>query len=124
MGSDKKTMCEDVARKVESFRDDLVNITCELMRIPSVNPPGDYERISQRMIVYYKVEGLSPVVARAPEEGVKGLGLTYPRPNIIARYEGRTHSPIFCLDAHMDVAGAGEHSEMTVRLPAPTGLRE
>lgn len=110
MESDKKTMREEIARKVESFRDDLVDITSELVRIPSVNPPGDYERISQRMVEYYRAEGLSPVVACAPEEEVKALGLTYPRPNIIARYEGTTHSPVFCLDAHMDVVGAGDES--------------
>jgi len=62
------------------------------------------------MFAYYKKEGLEPVVAGAPKVEIKRLGLTYPRPNIIAGYKGMTHTPVFCLDAHMDVVGIGDPS--------------
>ena len=49
-------------------------------------------------------------MACASEEEVEKLGLTYPRPNVIALYKGKEHSPVFCLDAHMDVVGVGDES--------------
>lgn len=107
---DKKALRERVSRKVEKNRDDLVRILQELIRTPSINPPGDYNKISHLMTEYYKTEGLNPVAACASKEEVKKLGLTYPRPNVIALYKGEEHSPVFCLDAHMDVAGVGDES--------------
>ena len=107
---DKKTLRERVSRRVEENKDNLVKILQELVRTPSVNPPGDYNKISHLMIEYYKAEGLNPVVASASEEEVKKLGLNYPRPNVIALYKGEEHSPVFCLDAHMDVVGVGDES--------------
>ena len=110
MVADKKALREKVSRKVEDNRDDLIRITQELIRIPSVNPPGNYDDISHLMAEYYKAEGLNPVVACAPKEDVEKLGLYYPRPNVLALHEGREHSPVFCLDAHMDVVGTGDES--------------
>ncbi|MGD8500005.1 MAG: M20 family metallopeptidase [Phycisphaerales bacterium] len=110
MEIDKRALREEVSHRIEDNRDDLVRITQGLVRIPSVNPPGDYERMAQKMVELYKAEGLEPIVAGAPEEEVKALGLTYPRPNVIARFEGKQHSPVFCLDAHMDVVGVGDES--------------
>lgn len=107
---DKKALREKVCQKVEDYRNDLISILQELVRTPSVNPPGDYDKISQLMVEYYKAEGLAPVVACAPKEEVEKLGLTYPRANVIALYEGKEHSPVFCLDAHTDVVGVGDES--------------
>ncbi len=110
MVTDKKALREKVCQKVEENRNDLIKILQELVRTPSVNPPGDYDKVSQLMVEYYKAEGLNPVVACAPEEEVERLGLTYPRPNVIALYEGKEHSPVFCLDAHTDVVGVDDES--------------
>jgi succinyl-diaminopimelate desuccinylase len=110
MAVDKKALRERVCQKVEENKDDLIRITQELVRTPSVNPPGDYDKVSDLMVDFYRAEGLDPVVACAPKEEVEKLGLSYPRPNVIAAYEGREHAPVFCLDAHMDVVGAGDES--------------
>lgn len=107
---DKKALREKVCQKVEDNRNDLIEILQELVRTPSVNPPGDYDKVSQLMAEYYKAEGLNPVVACAPKKEVEKLGLSYPRPNVIASYEGKEHSPVFCLDAHTDVVGVGDES--------------
>jgi len=110
MVMDKRALREKVCQKVEDNRDELIRIVQELVRTPSVNPPGDYDKISHLMAKYYRAEGLDPVVACAPKEEIEKLGLSSPRPNVIALYEGREHSPVFCLDAHMDVVGAGDES--------------
>jgi acetylornithine deacetylase/succinyl-diaminopimelate desuccinylase-like protein len=53
MVMDKKALRERVSRKVEENRDDLVRILQKLVRTPSVNPPGDYNKISHLMTEYY-----------------------------------------------------------------------
>ncbi len=111
MEIDKKELRARVSRKIDASRDDLIRITQELVRISSVNPPGDYERMADKMVALYRAEGLDPIVACAPEEEIKALELTYPRPNVIALFEGTRHSPVFCLDAHMDVVGVGDESQ-------------
>jgi succinyl-diaminopimelate desuccinylase len=107
---EKRLLRQEVSRMIEANQDDLVQITRELVRIPSVNPPGDYEAVVRKMQELYRAEGLEPVVAVAPEQEVKDLELSFPRPNVMALSPGSRRSPVFCLDAHMDVVGIGDPS--------------
>jgi succinyl-diaminopimelate desuccinylase len=113
MNPDKKTLRKEIASRVAKYRDDLVAITQSLIRIPSVNPPGDYEAMAKRMGDLYRGEGLNPIVTGASREEIESLGLTYPRPDVIALHKGTEGAPVFCLDAHMDVVGVGEKSRWT-----------
>ena len=113
MTASKKEMRAELGRLIEHYRDDLAQITQELVRIPSVNPPGDYERMAATMAEKYRSEGLDPVVVEAPHDEIKALGLTVPRPNVVALVQGTEHSPVFCLDAHMDVVGTDDESLWT-----------
>jgi len=113
MNKNKKTLLKEIAARVAKHRDDLVAITQSLVRIPSINPPGDYDAMARRMVDLYKGEGLNPVVTGAAREEIESLGLTYPRPDIIALHKGKARTPVFCLDAHMDVVGVGEESRWT-----------
>ena len=109
----KRELTEKVIHIVENNTNELIEILQQLVRIPSVNPPGKYDEIADLMVQFYKAEGLAPVVASAPRTDVEKLGLAYPRPNVIARCEGKDHNPVFCLDAHMDVVGADDDSSWT-----------
>jgi succinyl-diaminopimelate desuccinylase len=113
MKADKKRLRKEITAHVEKYRDDLIAITQSLIRIPSVNPPGGYESMAKRMVELYRGEGLNPIVTGAMKEEIEGLGLTYPRPNVIAIHKGTEGAPVFCLDAHMDVVGVGEESRWT-----------
>ena len=113
MKADKTSLRKEAAEQVSRHVDDLVSITQELVRIPSVNPPGDYERIAARMEELYRAEGLEPLVVHAPEEELARLELSAPRPNVIALLEGKSGKPTFCLDAHMDVVDAGDETRWT-----------
>ncbi len=104
---------QEAGKRIEQYRDDLVAMTQALVRIPSVNPPGNYEGMSEKMLELYRAEGLEPVIARAPKTDVEAQDLTFPRPNVIALVPGRKRSPVFCLDAHMDVVGVGDESRWT-----------
>ena len=113
MNPDKKRLRKEIASRVEKYRDDLIAITQSLIRIPSVNPPGDYDGMVKRMVELYRGEGLSPVVTGASKQEIEALDLTYPRPDVIALHKGTAGAPVFCLDAHMDVVGVGEESQWT-----------
>ncbi len=113
MSNDKKTLRAAAAERVEHARDDLIRITQELVRIPSVNPPGDYTRMAEAMVRNYRAEGLHPVVVEAPRAEIEALGLTMPRPNVLNWVRGKGKGPVFCLDAHMDVVGTGDEAAWT-----------
>jgi acetylornithine deacetylase/succinyl-diaminopimelate desuccinylase-like protein len=113
MTAKKNALLREAAERVSRHVDDLASITQELVRIPSVNPPGDYGRMAAKMEELYRAEGLEPVVAQAPDDELARLELTAPRPNVIALLEGKSGNPTFCLDAHMDVVDPGEESRWT-----------
>ena len=113
MNLGKNELRKEIAARVGKYRDDLVAITQSLVRLPSVNPPGDYEGMAKRMVELYRAEGLNPVVTGASKEEIEGLGLSYPRPDVIALHKGTGKAPVFCLDAHMDVVGVGDESRWT-----------
>ncbi len=113
MNNDKMALRRNVSRKIEAHADELVKLTQDLIRIPSVNPPGDYGVISEKMAELYRAEGLDPVIIQAPQDEVEALGLSWPRPNVVALAEGSGRKPVFCLDAHMDVVGPGDESLWT-----------
>jgi len=113
MNSDKKKLRKEIAVRVNKYRDDLIAVTQSLVQIPSVNPPGNYEGMVKRMVELYGGEGLTPVVTGASQKKIEGLGLSYPRPNVIALQKGTEGKPVFCLDAHMDVVGAGDETMWT-----------
>ena len=110
MNKDMRAYRREVFQRIDHHADDLVRITQDLVRIPSVNPPGDYGRMTEKMVELYEAEGLSPVVVTAPKERVEALGLIWPRSNVVARVEGTKGTPVFCLDAHMDVVAPGDES--------------
>ncbi|MEE9274866.1 MAG: M20/M25/M40 family metallo-hydrolase [bacterium] len=81
----------------ESF---VLELAQELIRRPSVNPPGDYGAVAAHVEEAMKEMGLE--VERS--EGAPG------RPNIIGLLRGAGGGPAFCLSSHMDVVDPGDLS--------------
>ena len=100
-------MDEKLSRAIEKRRDDLVALTRDLIRFPTVNPPGEAytpcaEFIAQRL----KKSGFETQLIRG--EGTPGDTDRYPRTNIVARFDGRTHGQTVHFNSHIDVVDAGE----------------
>lgn len=100
-------MDEKLSRAIEKRRDDLVALTSDLIRFPTVNPPGEAytpcaEYIAQRL----KKSGFETQLIRG--EGTPGDTDRYPRTNIVARFDGRTHGQTVHFNSHIDVVDAGE----------------
>jgi acetylornithine deacetylase/succinyl-diaminopimelate desuccinylase family protein len=81
-----------VLKKIDT--DELVALAQDLLRIPSVNPPGDYERISCLIYEQMTTLGLETSII----EGRPG------KPNVFGRYPGHeSDAPVLLLSGHMDV---------------------
>jgi succinyl-diaminopimelate desuccinylase len=101
-----------VADKVLANIDEneLIEITRQTIRIPTPNPPGEYGEISQLMKKLYEDIGLKVEMVGASREKIEALHLTYPRPNVIAFYEGVKKHPVLCIDTHMDTFPEGNRA--------------
>ena len=86
---------------VDQLDDDAVSFLRELVRTPSVNPPGNYTAILDLLRTRYEEYGWDVDVEWAPDELVERLDLSHPRPNILA-YVNRGPGPTIALNAHID----------------------
>jgi succinyl-diaminopimelate desuccinylase len=92
---------------IEGRRDELVDLTQALIRIPSVNPPGDlYRDCAELLGERLRARDFEVTYVRA--EGTPGDSDRYPRWNVIARREGASAGPCVHFNSHLDVVAAGE----------------
>src|SRR5260221_7852631 len=92
---------------IEACQDELVHFTRGLIRIPSVNPPGEHYRdCTQPLGDRLAARGFEVTYVRA--EGAPGDCDRYPRWNVIARREGSGPGPCVHFNSHIDVVAAGE----------------
>ena len=94
-------------KRIEDARDDLVALTRDLVRIPTINPPGDAyteccDYIGQRLAA----SGFTVEYLRA--EGGIGDSDRYPRTNVVCRIEGGHPGPCLHFNSHIDVVRPGE----------------
>ncbi len=96
-----------LTRAVEDLEDDAVSFLRELVRTPSVNPPGDYAAILDLLRTQYEEYGWEVDVEWAPEDLLDELDLPHPRPNVLA-YMTRGAGPTIALNAHIDTVPVEE----------------
>ncbi|MFK8081970.1 MAG: acetylornithine deacetylase/succinyl-diaminopimelate desuccinylase family protein [Granulosicoccus sp.] len=94
-------------RRIQSEREELVELTRELIRIPTINPPGlDYARVCDLIEHFLAPYGFD--ITRVRAKGALGDSDKYPRWNIIARHEGRHAGECVHFNSHTDVVATGE----------------
>ena len=92
--------------RIEDKRDDVVALTQELVRIPTINPPGDaYEACCHVLGERLQRKGFAVEYVRA--EGAPGDSDTHPRINVVARYTGQSQGPCVHFNGHIDVVEVG-----------------
>ncbi len=93
-------------KRIENARDDLVDLTQELIRIPTLNPPGEnYRAICVALEQRLQSSGFDTKLIRA--EGTPGDSDRYPRYNLVARRDGRHGGPCVHFNSHHDVVEIG-----------------
>ena len=100
-------MDEKLKSAIEAKTDDLVALTQDLIRFPTVNPPGEaYTPCAEYIGRRLQKRGFAIEYVRG--EGTPGDSDRYPRTNVIARIEGRRPGPTVHFNSHIDVVEAGE----------------
>ena len=90
---------------VDELAEDLVALLQRLIRIPTVNPPGEcYEEFVADFKSVLDELGYATEVHHAPTE-LAPLGQGLPRPNLIGKLEG--DGPLVHLNGHYDVVPVG-----------------
>lgn len=104
-------MSEDVLNKVfeiiEKSEDNIVELCQDLIRFPTVNPPGnDYKACVEYIGDRLKVRGFKVEYIRA--FGTPGDSSEFPRYNVVARYDTGRPGPCVHFNSHIDVVETGE----------------
>lgn len=96
-----------LAEEIRSRTDDLVALTQALVRIPTINPPGEHYRDICILIAHRLAQsGFTADFIRA--EGTPGDSDRYPRWNVLARREGSRPGPCVHFNGHTDVVEVGQ----------------
>ena len=91
---------------INARRDDLIALTRDLIRIPTLNPPGDnYLEICEYLDRRLLLSGFETELIRA--HGAPGDSDRYPRWNIIARRDGTRPGECVHFNSHIDVVEVG-----------------
>lgn len=98
----KSPLLDDVAAQ----RDALTALCQDLIRIPTLNPPGrDYRKICEMLGDRLRDGGWQVELVRA--EGAPGDSDAHPRWNMVARYEGGRPGECVHFNSHHDVVEVG-----------------
>jgi succinyl-diaminopimelate desuccinylase len=98
---------ERVLRQADALRDEAVAFTSELIKIPTVNPPGDaYEECAR--VIGRRLERSGFEVEYHAAEGRPEHTREHPRLNVVGARKGRGRGPVVHLNGHFDVVPAGE----------------
>lgn len=107
MRSDTDAATKLLFRRIDQRRDDLVALTQDLIRIPTVNPPGDaYTDCAELIGRRLAARGFTVEYVRA--EGAAGDSDRYPRTNVVARIEAPRPGACVHFNGHIDVVPAGQ----------------
>jgi succinyl-diaminopimelate desuccinylase len=97
---------DNVLREIEAREDEIVALTQDLIRFPTVNPPGEaYQPCAEFFGARLKRRGFQVEYVRA--QGAPGDSDKYPRINVIGRREGSSPGPCVHFNGHLDVVQTG-----------------
>ena len=99
-------MHDKIFQTIEDRRDDVAALTVELIRFPTINPPGEaYRPCAEFIGERLARSGFAIEYIRG--EGSPGDSDLYPRTNVVARLEGSAPGPTVHFNSHIDVVEAG-----------------
>lgn len=97
---------ERILSEITARRADLIALTQDLIRIPTLNPPGrNYREICDYLAARLGPAGFALEFIRA--HGAPGDSDTYPRWNLLARREGGAAGECVHFNSHHDVVEVG-----------------
>ncbi|MHA1632312.1 MAG: M20/M25/M40 family metallo-hydrolase, partial [Candidatus Freyarchaeota archaeon] len=99
-------------KKIEELREEIVELTKELVRFPTVNPPGEkYEECARFIRDKLEKVGFDAKIIDVPTEKLPELaphGANLPRPNVLGTLRGTRGNPTLHFNGHYDVVPPGK----------------
>jgi succinyl-diaminopimelate desuccinylase len=108
-----KALKNHVISAVDLLQNEIVTLLQEMIQIPSVNPPGDYEEISHFLEKKLTNYGFDVEVLDVPQSLVIEKNLSTTRKNVIATLKGNGTGPSLILNAHLDTVPEDDESKWT-----------
>jgi succinyl-diaminopimelate desuccinylase len=96
-----------VINEIDRAAEEIVQLTVDLVRIPTVNPPGDEYKACAAFLGERLARGgfeVEYIVASGRPEHTAA----YPRVNVVGARHGVANGPVVHLNGHIDVVPAGE----------------
>ena len=100
-------LTDQVLKRIESRAEEMVELTRDLIRFPTINPPGEaYEPCARFLGERLQARGFEVEYVRAT--GTPGDNDRFPRINVVARWQGNKTGPCVHFNSHLDVVKTGE----------------
>ena len=97
---------DKLTHAIDARRDDLIALTQDLIRIPTLNPPGvNYREICDYIAARMEPQGWQVELIRA--HGAPGDSEAHPRWNIICTHQGSSPGDCVHFNSHHDVVEVG-----------------
>jgi succinyl-diaminopimelate desuccinylase len=99
-------LLDKLFKRIDGMSADLVALTQALIRVPTVNPPGErYEECARLVGERLRGKGFGVEYLRAADR--KSDSDRFPRVNVVARADGEGPGPCVHFNSHIDVVEAG-----------------
>ncbi|MCY4572778.1 MAG: acetylornithine deacetylase/succinyl-diaminopimelate desuccinylase family protein, partial [Gemmatimonadetes bacterium] len=98
---------DQVLKEVEAARDEIVGFTADLIRIPTVNPPGDAYR-ECAVLIGRRLGEAGFDVQYVEADGLPEHTAAHPRVNVVGRGVGAGSAKRIHLNGHFDVVPPGD----------------
>jgi succinyl-diaminopimelate desuccinylase len=96
-----------VCRSVDDLGEEMIAFLQDLVRIPTVNPPGE-NYIAGAEFIGDKLQQFGYQTHYIAAEGMKEHTVTHPRMNVLGRMEGSSPRPSLHFNGHFDVVPVGD----------------
>ncbi len=101
-----KPSLDRLLQSIDAKRDEVVALTQDLVRIPTINPPGDaYEACAH--VIGERLARKGFVVEYVRALGAPGDSDSHPRTNVVARWQAPQPGECVHFNSHIDVVEAG-----------------
>src|SRR5579863_7185970 len=95
-----------VSKSVEAIADEMISFLQELIRIPTLNPPGD-AYVAGAELIGNKLKQFGYETHYIAAEGLAEHTAEHPRINVLGRMEGSAPRPNLHFNGHFDVVPVG-----------------
>ena len=99
-------MLDRILQCVDDARDEIVELTQDLIRVPTINPPGEHYRDCAELLGK-RLESFDYEVSYVTAEGRPEHSKKFPRVNVVGS-RGSGPRPLVHLNGHIDVVPVGE----------------